>query len=155
VREASAHEVRPERLIFAPPISAIEDHLARLSVADIFLDTSPYNSHSTAIDALSAGVPLITTPGNSFASRVAASCLHAVGLPELATDTMDAYENLAVALARDSDRLLEIRNRLAANIPHSPLFNVQKFTRDLEAAFATMWRRSREGATPVSFAVPV
>jgi predicted O-linked N-acetylglucosamine transferase (SPINDLY family)/predicted negative regulator of RcsB-dependent stress response len=155
VREASAHEVRPERLIFAPPISAIEDHLARLSVADIFLDTSPYNSHSTAIDALTAGVPLITTPGNSFASRVAASCLNAVGLRELATDTMDAYENLAVALARDSDRLLEIRNRLAANIPHSPLFNVQKFTRDLEAAFATMWRRSREGATPVSFAVPV
>ena len=124
-------------------------------MADIFLDTSPYNSHSSAIDALSAGVPLITTLGDSFASRVAASCLHAVDLPELVTHSMDEYETLAVALGRDSDRLLEIRNRLAANIPHSALFDVQKFTRNLETAFATMWQRGREGVAPASFSVPV
>jgi predicted O-linked N-acetylglucosamine transferase (SPINDLY family) len=78
-----------------------------------------------------------------------------VGLPELVTHSLDEYENLAVALALDRNRLLEVRNRLAANIAHSPLFDVRKFTRDLEAAFATMWRCSREGAAPVSFAVPV
>ena len=155
MREATAHGVGSDRLIFAAPIPAIEDHLARLSVADIFLDTWPYNSHSTAIDALSAGVPLITMAGNSFASRVAASCLHAVGLPELATHSMDEYEILAVALARDSVRLTELKNRLGANIPRSALFDVQKFTRHLETAFATMWQRGRSGDAPAAFTVPV
>jgi predicted O-linked N-acetylglucosamine transferase (SPINDLY family) len=154
LREAAVHGVEPGRLLFAPPIPAIDEHLARLSLADIFLDTSPYNSHSTTIDALSAGVPLITTPGNSFASRVAASCLHAVGLPELVTHSLDDYQNLAVALAQNRNRLLEIRNRLAANIRHSSFFDVQKFTRDLETSFVTMWQRGREGASPASFTVP-
>ena len=154
LREAAAQGIGANRLVFAAPIRAIEDHLARLSAADIFLDTWPYNSHSTAIDALSAGVPLITMAGNSFASRVAASCLHAVGLAELITCSLDEYENLAVALARDSPRLKEIRSKLAGNIPNSALFDVKTFTRDLETAFITMWQRSRSGDAPISFAVP-
>ena len=154
LREAAAQGIGANRLVFAAPLRAIEDHLARLSAADIFLDTWPYNSHSTAIDALSAGVPLITMAGNSFASRVAASCLHAVGLAELVTCSLDEYENLAVALARDSPRLKEIRSKLAGNIPNSALFDVKTFTRDLEAAFITMWQRSRSGDAPISFAVP-
>ena len=154
MREAAAHGVASDRLVFAAPIPAIEDHLARLSVADIFLDTWPYNSHSTAIDALSAGVPLITMAGKSFQGRVAASCLHAVGLPELVTNSLSDYENLAITLARDSARLQAIRNTLAANIPHSALFDVQKFTRNLETAFATMWQRGHSGAAPASFTVP-
>jgi len=154
LREAAAQGVGPDRILFAAPIPAIDDHLARISVADLFLDTWPYNSHSTAIDALSAGVPLITMAGNSFASRVAASCLRAAGLPELVTHSLDEYETLAVGLARDSERLTNTKRKLARNLPLSALFDLRKFTRNLEAAFSTMLQRSNSGAAPDSFTVP-
>lgn len=154
VREADRHRVAPERLVFAPPIPGIDEHLARLSLANLFLDTAPYNSHSTAIDALTAGVPIITVPGNSFASRVAASALRAVRLPELITDSLEAYEQLAIGLARDPGALAAVKGKLGENILHSPLFDVRRFTRDLESAFDTMWRGNLSGGHPTSFAVP-
>ena len=145
-READRQGVAPERLIFAPPIPAIEEHLARLSLADLFLDTMPYNSHSTAIDALSAGVPIVTALGNSFASRVAASILTACGMPELVTGSLAEYETLALRLACDAGLLAATRAKLAANRDSSPLFDIARFTRNLEAAYLTIWRRAEVSA---------
>jgi predicted O-linked N-acetylglucosamine transferase (SPINDLY family) len=153
-READRHDVAPERLIFAPPIPAIEDHLARLSLADLFLDTMPYNSHSTAIDALTAGVPIITVLGSSFASRVAASALRAAGFPELIADSLHHYEQLAISFARDPASLEQTKTKLRASLGDSALFDIRRFTRKLEFAFHTMWQSSRSGAAPGTFAVP-
>lgn len=153
IREALARGVAGERLIFAPPVPAAEDHLARLSLADIFLDTAPYNSHSTAIDALTAGVPIVTMPGNSFASRVAASTLIAAGLAQLVTSSLDEYDRLACELARDVPRLTRFKQQLAARLPGSPLFDLRGFTRNLERAYSTMYDRSWTGLPPAGFAV--
>jgi protein O-GlcNAc transferase len=153
IREAVARDVAPDRLIFAPAIPAIEDHLARLSLADLFLDTTPYNAHSTAIDALTAGVPIVTMLGNSFASRVAASALRAAGLPELITDSPSAYETLALDLARDPTAICRLKTKLATRLPGSTLFDVVSFARSLEKAYALMWQRSRNGIPPANFVV--
>ena len=153
-REAAAHGIAPQRLIFAAPVPDIEDHLARLSLADLFLDTMPYNSHSTAIDALTAGVPIVTMLGNSFASRVAASALRAAGLPEMITESLPAYETLAAGFARNPAAVSGLKAKLGANLPVSPLFDVMSFTRNLENAFGFMWQRSRSGARPANFTVP-
>lgn len=154
IREALARGVAGERLIFAPPVPANEDHLARLSLADIFLDTAPYNSHSTGIDALTAGLPVVTTPGNSFASRVAASALIAAGLSQLVTSSLEEYERLAFELARDVPRLSRFKQQLAARLADSPLFDLRGFTRGLERAYTTMYDRSRAGLPPAAFSVP-
>ena len=154
IREALARGVAGERLIFAPPVPAIEDHLARLALADIFLDTAPYNSHSTAIDALTAGLPIVTVLGNSFASRVAASTLKAAGFPQLVTNSLDEYERLALELAHDVPRLRQLKQQLAARLPVSPLFDLESFTRDLERAYSAMYDRSRAGLPPTAFSVP-
>ena len=113
-REAEARGVAGERLVFAPRMDLAE-HLARHRAADLFLDTLPYNAHTTASDALWAGLPVVTCAGRSFAARVAGSLLHAVGLPELVTTSLAEYEALALALARDPGRLAELRERLGRN----------------------------------------
>ncbi len=135
--EAQARGIAPDRLIFAPRVTP-QQHLARQQLADLMLDTLPYNAHTTASDALWAGLPLVTTPGQSFPARVAASILTAAGVPELITPDLAAYEALALKLARDSDAMNAIRNRLAANHTTAPLFDTTRFTRNLEAAYIAM-----------------
>ena len=151
--EAQRRGVDPRRLIFASFTATAEEHLSRLQLADLFLDTLPYNAHATACDALWAGVPLLTLEGASFAGRVAASALKGVGLDELITRTVEDYEALALALARDPARLRGLREKLRQARVASPLFDTQGFTRDLEAAIAMMCERQRRGEPPESFAV--
>jgi len=151
--EAQARGVDPARLIFAPRVASQADHLARHSLADLFLDTLPYNAHTTASDALWAGVPVLTCIGTTFAGRVGASLLHAVGLPELVTQSLDEYEALALRLATDPARLRTLRSKLASNRRSQPLFDTDRFRRHLEAAYETMWEIWRRGEPPRHFAV--
>ena len=113
-KEASARGIDPDRLVFAPRM-ALPDHLARHRMADLFLDTLPYNAHTTASDALWTGLPVLTQIGETFAGRVAASLLNAVGLPELITTTRDAYEALAIELATNPAKLASIKQKLSDN----------------------------------------
>jgi protein O-GlcNAc transferase len=151
--EAEKRGVSPERLIFAPRVASNEDHLARLRLGDLFLDTLYYNAHTTACDALWAGLPLITHPGETFASRVAGSLLTAVGLPELIAPSLGDYEALALKLAREPKLLSEMRQKLARNAKTHALFNTERFTRHMEAAYRTMWQRAQRGEPAQSFAV--
>ena len=152
-REAQARGIAADRLVFAPRLPLNEDHLARVRLADLFLDTLYYNAHTTAADALWAGVPVLTCPGATFASRVAGSLLGAVALPELITTSPQEYETLALGLARDPARLAALRQRLARNRDACPLFDTDRFTRHIEAAYARMWQRTKRGERPESFAV--
>jgi len=140
------------RLVFAPTLPNAE-HLARLRLADVFLDTLPYNAHTLASDALWAGCPVITCAGETFASRVAGSLLHAVGLSELVTSCLADYESLAARLARDPALLEGIRERLRANRLSAALFDCRRFTRHLELAFEEMWRRYQRGEAAETFVV--
>jgi predicted O-linked N-acetylglucosamine transferase (SPINDLY family) len=151
-REAEVRGVASERLVFAPRVK-FEDHLARHRLADLFLDTLPYNAHTTANDALWAGLPLLTCQGTTFPGRVAASLLNAIGLNELITSSLDEYEALAVELAMNPKRLAEIRSKLARNRGTYPLFDTDRFRRHIEAAYTTMWERYQRGEPPASFAV--
>ena len=153
-QEAERRGVAARRLIFAPRVPLNEDHLARLRRADLFVDTLYYNAHTTAADALWAGVPVLTCPGATFASRVAGSLLGSVGLPELITGSLAEYEALALALARDPARLAALRTKLGRNRDVFPLFDTARFTRHLEAAYTTMWERAQRGEPPQSFTVP-
>src|SRR5262245_51041404 len=146
-REAEARGVDGSRLVFAPRMR-LDEHLARQRLADLFLDTLPCNAHTTASDALWAGLPVLTCMGKSFAGRVAASLLKAVGLPELIASTREEYEAKALELARNPARLQEIRTRLAANKLTSPLFDGRLFTRHLEVAYQVMYHRSQVGLAP-------
>lgn len=146
-REASRRGIAPERLIFAGRMP-LPEHLARHRLADLFIDTLPYNAHTTASDALWAGLPVLTCMGRSFAARVAASLLKAVGLPELITTTQEDYENMAVALANDPERLAAIKTRLQDNRLTHPLFDSQRFTRNLERAFERVMERHWAGLEP-------
>jgi predicted O-linked N-acetylglucosamine transferase (SPINDLY family) len=152
-REANRRGIEPERLVFAPRVSPAE-HLARHRLADLFVDTLPYNAHTTASDALWAGVPLLTCLGSAFPGRVAASLLQAVGLPELITHSLGDYETLALRLAREPGLLSSLKARLAQNRNTSPLFDTKRFARYVEAAYVTMWERHRRGEPPIRFAVP-
>jgi protein O-GlcNAc transferase len=152
-REAEARDVRADRLIFAPRMILNEDHLARQRQADLFLDTLPYNAHTTASDALWAGLPVVTRLGSTFAGRVAASLLNAVGLPELITHSAEEYEALILKLAQDAALLASIKARLTRNRSTHPLFNSKRFTRHLEAAYTTMWEIWQHGEAPRSFGV--
>ncbi|MCB2075271.1 MAG: tetratricopeptide repeat protein [Novosphingobium sp.] len=136
-REARARGIDPDRLVFAGKLPHGE-HLARHAHADLFLDTFNVNAHTTASDALWAGLPIVTRAGRQFAARVAASLLAAVGLPELIAGTDEAYEALALDLATDPDRLAAIRAKLAANRLSQPLFDTVGYTRDFEAALETV-----------------
>jgi protein O-GlcNAc transferase len=142
-REATAHGIAEERLVFAPHVPRNADHLARLSLADLVLDTLPYNAHTTATDALWAGVPVLTCRGKTFAGRVAASALTAVGLPELIAESLAEYETRALAFARNPAALAEIRATLARNRTTMPLFDTVRFTRNLEAALVFLTSASR------------
>jgi len=144
-REAAARGVEASRLVFAPNLP-LDQHLARTSLADLALDTFPYNSHTTGSDVLWAGVPLVTRTGDAFASRVASSLLQAVGLPELVTNDWRGYFELAKALASDSDRLARLRAQLAANRGSAPLFDTARFTHDLERLYARIWQSHLEGS---------
>jgi predicted O-linked N-acetylglucosamine transferase (SPINDLY family) len=152
-REAQRRGVAPERLVFAPR-RALPDHLARHSLADLFLDTFPCNAHTTASDALWAGLPLLTCAGRSFAARVAGSLLHSVGLPELVTHNLGDYEAMALKLARAPERLVEIRARLRESRATAPLFDAGRLARHLEAGYLEMWRLHQAGEAPRSFTVP-
>jgi protein O-GlcNAc transferase len=147
---AERRGIDPTRLIFAPRCPKPEDHLARLSLADLFLDTLPYNAHTTAWDALFAGVPVLTCRGRSFPGRVAASLLQAVGLPELITSTSSDYRALAVALAQDRARLDAGRQKLAETRDRAALFDMAGFARNIETAYAMMHARHRNGEAPAS-----
>lgn len=144
---AMQHGVLPGRLVFAEPL-AQDDHLARLQLADLLLDTLPYNAHTTASDALWAGVPLVTCSGETFASRVAGSLLHAVGLPELITEDLDGYYELALALSLDPVRYECLVSRLAANRLTTALFDIKRYTLHLEDLYRQMWERYQSGAMP-------
>ncbi len=152
-REAETRGIASDRLVFAPFVPAADEHLARLRLSDLFLDTLPYNAHTTASDALWAGVPVLTCMGGTFAGRVAASLLHGVGLPEMVAHSLADYEALALKLAGDPAALSAVRAKLAENRKTSSLFDTVGFTRDLEAAYRTMWERCERGEAPSSFAV--
>ena len=151
-REAEARGVAGERLVFAPMI-ALSSHLARLGLADLFLDCLPYNGHTTASDALWAGVPVLTRRGTAFAGRVAASLLNAIGFPELITETPEQYRALALSLARDPSSLHTLKAKLAVNRRTMPLFDAALFTRNIESAYARMVETFRQGAVPRGFRV--
>lgn len=151
-REAAARSVSPDRLVFARKMP-LADHLARHKNADLFLDTLPYNAHTTASDALWAGLPLLTCQGGTFAGRVAASLLTAAGLPEMITTSLDDYETRARELARDQNKLTEMEEKLQSNLLTCPLFDTALSVSHIEAAYKTMWRRYQEGVPPVSFSV--
>jgi protein O-GlcNAc transferase len=145
-REASRRGIDAGRLIFADRTESLPEHLARLRAADLFLDTFPYNAHATAFDALWAGVPLLTCPGESFASRVAASLVRTVGLPELIANSPSQYEEKAVELAADPARLGELRRKLA--LRDTPLFDTEHYTRNLEATYEAIYERHHSGSPP-------
>jgi protein O-GlcNAc transferase len=151
-REAARRGVAPERIVFAPVIK-LPDHLARLQLADLFLDTLPHNAHTTASDALWCRVPVVTCLGTTFAGRVAASLLHAIGLRDLVTRSLEEYERLALRLANDAERLADTRVRLATNRDMTPLFDTAGYTRDLESAYLIMWERHLKGEPPATFTV--
>jgi predicted O-linked N-acetylglucosamine transferase (SPINDLY family) len=151
-REAAARGIDAGRLVFAPRC-ALPEHLARHRLADLFLDTLPYNAHTTASDALWTGLPVVTCKGTTFAGRVAASVLHAAAFPELVTESLEAYEALALRLARDPEALANLKSRLTGERATMKLFDATHFTRHLEAAYATMHQRRQQGLRPAGFAV--
>ena len=146
-REAARRQIDPDRLVFATR-APYRDYLARLRAADLFLDSLPFNAGTTASDALWAGLPVLTRRGKAFASRMAASLLTAIDLPELITDTKEDYESLAVELATNPQRLDEIRQKLARNRLTAPLFDTPRFTRHLEEAYRQMYERCQAGLPP-------
>jgi predicted O-linked N-acetylglucosamine transferase (SPINDLY family) len=152
-KECERRGVSSERLVFAQRVPRAADHLARHRLADLFLDTLPYNAHTTASDALWAGLPVLTCQGPTFAGGVAASLLKAVGLPELITTSHHDYEALALKLARDRPLLASLKAKLADNRLTCPLFDTRRFARHIEAAYATMWHRYQGGESPAHFAV--
>jgi len=148
LQEFSLEGIKKERIIFAPRLDFMGDHLARLKQADLFLDVWPYNAHSTAMDALYVGVPIVTKIGNAFASRVGASLLTTAGVPELITRSQEEYEALAIDLAMSPAKLAEIRTRLQSQEARSKLFNTQQFARDLENLFTQMHLKSKQDLPP-------
>ncbi len=146
-RRAIAQGVAAERLVFAPFVTNAE-HLARIRNGDLALDCFPYGSHTTASDALWAGVPLIALAGDTFASRVSASILTAAGLPDLVTTSLEDYAALALRLATDVEEMRRIRSRIDACRRDAPLFDTAAFTRGLEAAYTAIWERHAAGLAP-------
>jgi predicted O-linked N-acetylglucosamine transferase (SPINDLY family) len=147
-REAHNRGIDPTRLIYASPTQTHSEHFARLSLADLFLDTYPYNAHMTAVEALSVGVPVVTLSGQSFASRVAGSLLQTCGMGQLAVDTPTEYEQLAIALAQDPSAAAALRKQLYDARGTSPLFDTSSFTAHLQAGFTEIWARHERGESP-------
>ena len=150
--EAARHGISPERLVFAKRIPT-GDHLARLSLADLFLDTLLYNAHTTASEALWMGVPVLSCRGDAFPARVGASLLHAVGLSDLITYDLEAYREKAIRIARSPDLARDLKSRLADCRASAPLFDMPRYTRNLERAFERMASAQRDGKAPEAFAI--
>jgi predicted O-linked N-acetylglucosamine transferase (SPINDLY family) len=151
-REAAKRGIEPARLIFAPRVASAQ-HLARVAAADLFLDTRPYNAHTTATDALWVGLPVLTTAGSTFASRVAGSLLAALGMPELIAASPAEYEACAIELARSPPALASLRRKVLRQRASASLFDTARFTRNLEHAYVRMWERHLAGEPPASFDV--
>jgi predicted O-linked N-acetylglucosamine transferase (SPINDLY family) len=151
-KEAEKQGIAADRLVFAERLP-LPEHLARHRQADLFLDTLPYNAHTTSSDALWAGLPVLTLMGRSFASRVAASLLNAIGLTELITKTQEEYETLAIELAMNPNKLADIKLKLAKNRLTTPLFDTPLFTKNLEAAYIKMYERYQAGLEPDHIAI--
>ena len=147
-REAEARGIAGERLVFAPRMPSMEEHLGRHRAADLFLDTLPFNAHTTAGDALWAGLPVLTQVGETLPARVGASLLQAIGLPEMIVETEEEYEKIAIELATDPAKLEAIKDKLARNRLTMPLFNTALFTRRVEGAYEAIYRRYQEGLAP-------
>ena len=148
-KEAAARGVDPQRLVFAGRVPLVEDHLARYRQADLFLDTHPYNAHTTAADALMAGLPVLTYMGNAFPARVAGSLLMALGVLELITHSQEAYEAKAMELATQPGELMKVRGYVANNLASQALFDTPSFCRNLEATLIAMWRQYQVGCNPI------
>lgn len=151
-REAVRSGVAPERIIFASRM-ALSEHLARQKLADLYLDTVPYNAGATAAATLWSGVPLLTVVGETFVGRMAASMLHAVGLSELVSRNLDDYEALAVKLAGDADLLAEMRCKLGNNLRRLPLFDTDRFRRGIERAYLSMVETAHRRGLPQNFSM--
>jgi predicted O-linked N-acetylglucosamine transferase (SPINDLY family) len=139
--------------VFAGQVPYLE-YLARYRHVDLFLDTLPFNGGTTVSDALSMGAPVLTMTGDSFAARMAGSLLHALGLPELVTQSPADYETVAQRLARNPAQLLNLRQRLQHLRTTHPFFDTDRYRTQLEQAFETMWQRSIAGLPPAAFTVP-
>jgi len=153
-REAEDRGVDPSRLVFAKRVPLNEDDLARHELADLFLDTLPYNAHTTASDALWAGLPVLTCRGHTFAGSVAASLLNAIDLPELIAATPEIYERMAIDFAMHPEKLAVIKHKLAENRLTAPLFDTELFTKHIEAAYTAMYQRHQAGLAPDAIVVP-
>ena len=147
-REAEARGVDASRLIFAPLTATVNEHLARYHLADLAIDCFPYTSHSTGVDTLWAGCPLVTYVGEPFATRVAGSMLTNINMPELVTYSLEEYEKLILELAKDPERLAAVRQKLQENIATAPLFDSVRFTMSMEAAYEAMWQQFKSGMQP-------
>jgi predicted O-linked N-acetylglucosamine transferase (SPINDLY family) len=152
-KEAADRGVDPARIIFATRVDRIEDHLARYTMADLFLDTTPCNAHSTASDVLRAGLPIVTYRRKAFAGRVAASLLSLMDLPELITESLEEYENLALKLATNPGLLNEVKTKLALNLKNTKLFDSACYCRNLEKAYMLMWQKYQRGEAPAHIVV--
>ena len=152
-REAERRGIERRRLVFAPRIEDMAAHLARYRQADLFLDTTPYGAHATARDALWAGVPVLTLAGSSFASRVAASLLDSLGLPEMIASSLEEYEERALSLAHTPGKLARLRERLRGGRATCTVFDTDLFRRHVESAFESVWARHSHGDAPESFSV--
>ncbi len=146
-REAARAHIDPARLVFAPRVE-VGEHVARNAAADLFLDTYPYGAHTTANDALLAGLPVLTCAGETMVSRIAGSQLEAIGLPELVAENFEQYEARALELARRPELLRSYRARLAANRATHPLFDMARYARDFEDAMERLWS-DHAGNAPV------
>jgi predicted O-linked N-acetylglucosamine transferase (SPINDLY family) len=146
-KEAKKFGINEDRLVFATYTTA-EEHLNRIKLADLFIDTLPCNAHTTTSDALRMGLPVLTCIGNTFASRVAASLLNAVNLPELITNTQEQYESFAIKLAMHPEKLNTIKEKLIKNLPTAALYDTQLFVRHLESAYLNMYDRYQKGLNP-------
>lgn len=146
--EFGMRSIKPERIIFAQRVDSMGDYLARYKLADLFLDTYPYGAHTTALDSLKVGVPLLTLLGKSFPGRVAASLLNAIGLPELITSSQEEYITLAIELANNPNKLAKIKERLVNNLTTTPLFNTPLFTKNIEAIYVKMVERYQKDMKP-------
>ena len=152
-REAEARGVAAQRIVFMPRVTESESYLARYRLADLFLDTLPYNAITTAIDALWAGLPVLTCRGRTFAGRGATSMLHAVEMPELIADSLETYEATALRLARNRPALSDLRQRLTNERGTLPLFNTDRFRRNIERAYTAIWECHKRGEPPADFDV--
>jgi predicted O-linked N-acetylglucosamine transferase (SPINDLY family) len=152
--EFAKRGINASRIIFASRVELMADHLARYALADLFLDTHPYGAHTTAVDSLKAGIPVLTLMGQSFPSRVAGSLLSAIDLPELITNSQEEYEALAIELAMNPKKLADIKLKLANNRLNTPLFNTPLFTKNIEVAYTKMYERYLANLQPDHISIP-